>query len=213
MTPPPRRSGRRRAVGTAAGLAVIAFLVVNVSRGWDTVRDFDWDLRASWLVAGLAVLAVFYLTGALGYAEIVARLHPGGPPRAVVADVWGRSLLGRYVPGNVLMVMGRVVMGADAGVPRRVSLAATVYEQVLALAAAAAGGVVAVAVHGEVAGAAPLWLVALVPLILVPLHPRVFRPVAGWALRKAGREPLATHLRTRQVALLAAWYAGTAVLL
>jgi hypothetical protein len=203
----------RRVVGFAAGALILAFLVWGVVRGWDTVRAFDWNLTPGWLVVGLLSLAVFYLASALGYAEIIARLHPAGPPRPVVADIWARSLLGRYVPGNVLMVAGRVVLGAEAGVPRRTSLAATVYEQVLALAVAAAGGVIAVAVHGEIGGGAPVWLVALVPLLLVPLHPRVFRPLTAWALGRAKREALAEVLETRAVAGLVAWYAVTAVLL
>ena len=28
-------------------------------------------------------------------------------------DIWARSLLGRYVPGTVLMVVGRVVLGVE----------------------------------------------------------------------------------------------------
>lgn len=200
-------------MGFAAGALILAFLVWGVVRGWDTVRAFDWNLNPGWLAVGLLTLVVFYLASAVGYAEIIARLHPEGPPRAVVADIWARSLLGRYVPGNVLMVAGRVVLGAEAGVPRRTSLAATVYEQVLALAVASVGGVIAVAVHGEIGGGAPVWLVALVPLLLVPLHPRVFRPLTAWALARAKREPLAGVLEARAVASLVAWYAVTAVIL
>lgn len=213
MTTDRPRRARRRAIGAAAGALIVAFLVWGVVRGWDTVRAFDWDLRPGWLAGGLVLLAIFYLASALGYAEIVARLHPAGPPRGVVSDIWARSLLGRYVPGNVLMVAGRVVLGAEAGVPRRTSLAATVYEQVLALVVAAVGGVVAIAVHGEIGGGAPVWLVALVPLLLVPLHPRVFRPATDAILRRARREPLGEILATRAVGALVAWYAATAVLL
>ena len=208
-----RRSGRRRALGLLAGALVLGFLAWSVARGWDEVAAFDWDLRPGWLLVGLALLVLFYLGSAMGYAAAVAALYPRGPGAAVTADVWARSLLGRYVPGNVLMVAGRVVLGAEAGIPRRVSLAATVYEQVLALAAASVGGVIAVAAHGEVAGDAPLWLVALVPLLVVPLHPRLFRPAAAWALARARREPLAAYLSARRVAALAGWYGVVAVLL
>ena len=68
------------------------------------------------------------------------------------------------------MVLGRVVLSYERGVPRRVTLAATVYEQALSLGVAAAGAVVWVSVY-EGSGDARLWLLALVPLGLLLLHP------------------------------------------
>jgi hypothetical protein len=208
-----RRSVSRRTIGLGAAVLVLGFLGWGIARGWDRVRAYDWDLHPGWLALGVSLLAGVYVTSALGYAEIVARLVPAGPPRAQVADIWARSLLGRYVPGSVLMVAGRVVLGAEAGIPRRATLAATVYEQVLALAAAAAAAVVMLAVYDEVSGGAPLWLVAFVPLMVIPLHPRIFRPLTDRALALVRREPLGSTLGSREVAALGVWYAANAVIM
>jgi glycosyltransferase 2 family protein len=211
--PAPRRSGRRRLVGLAAAACVLAFLGLALADGWSRVADHPWDLQPGLLVAGLAVLLVFYAASGAGYGAILARLHAGGPPAAVTRAIWAKSLLGRYVPGNVLMVAGRVVMGHERGVPRRVSLAATVYEQALSLGVAAAGAVVFVALYSDLGQGARLWLLALVPACLVLLHPRLFGPLSGRALRHAGREPLPRLLTPREVAGLTGWYALVAVLL
>ena len=197
--------------GLAAGLLVLGFMAWALVDGWSTVSSYDWDLEPGVLVLGILVLLAFYLTSALGYGAIVDRLHHPGPRPLVTLSIWARSLLGRYVPGNVLMVLGRVVLSHEQGVPRRVTLAATVYEQALSLGVAAAGGVIWIAAFaGD--GDARLWLLALVPLGLVLLDPRVFGPASSWVLRKAGREPLPRLLATRPLLGLLGWYAGIAVL-
>ena len=95
-------------------------------------------------------------TSALGYGAIIDRLHHPGPPALVTLSIWARSLLGRYVPGNVLMVLGRVVLSHERGVPRRATLAATVYEQALSLGVAAAAGVIWLAAYAGERRRAPL---------------------------------------------------------
>ena len=140
-----------------------------------------------------------YVISALGYVLILEQLAGRRVPRRRFVAVWARSLLGRYVPGNVLMVASRLVLGQEAGISRKVSLAASVYEQALSLGAAAAGGLLLLAAYGAGEIGAAAWLVALVPLGLVVLHPSLFGRFTGWALRRAKREPLEVLLTGRQV--------------
>ena len=200
------RSDLRRIAGLLAGLAIIGFLGWSIVDGWSTITEYDWSPEPLPLIAGFAVLLLFYAMSGAGFAAILEALGPT-PGWATTIRIWAVSLLGRYVPGNVLMVVGRVVLLHDHGVSRRVSLAATVYEQALALAAGAAGGVVYLAVAG---GGAATWLVALIPLGLVLLHPRLFGPISAWALRLARRDPLPVLIGGRRVAALAGWYLVTA---
>jgi glycosyltransferase 2 family protein len=174
------------------------------------VAGYEWDLQPALLGLGCVVLLAFYLASALGYGAIIDRLHHPGPPARVTISIWARSLLGRYVPGNVLMVLGRVVLSHERGVPRRATLAATVYEQALGVGVAAAGAVVFVSLYERGGGDTRRWLLALVPLGLLLLHPRVFGPASSWLLRRAGREPLPRLLGVRPLAGLVAWYAATA---
>jgi hypothetical protein len=201
----------RRRLGLAAGLLICAFLGYALVRGWSEVRDYDWDLRWAPFIAGTAVLVVFYLASAAGYVLILERLHAPCPPRSVVVSIWGRSLLGRYVPGSVLMVVGRVVLSHERGVPRRATAAAMIYEWVLSVGVAAAAAVLFVVVYGI--GGSAVWYVAALPLGLLVLHPRVFGPASAWALRKAGREPLPRLIGPGALAALVGWFALIAALL
>jgi hypothetical protein len=205
------RSPWRRWGGLAAGLLVLGFMAWALVDGWSTVSSYDWDLEPGLLVLGILVMLLFYLASALGYGAIIDRLHHPGPRALVTLSIWARSLLGRYVPGNVLMVLGRVVLSHERGVPRRSTLAATVYEQALSLGVAAAASVIFIGVYGGRSDSR-LWLLALVPLGLVLLDPRIFGPVSSWLLRKAGREPLPRLLAPRPLAGLLGWYVVIAVL-
>lgn len=209
--PPAGASPWRRRGGLVAGLLVLGFLGWALVDGWSSVAGYDWDVEPGILALGCVVLLVFYLASGLGYVGVAGRLHHGGPPARVTLAIWAKSLLGRYVPGNVLMVLGRVVLAHERGVPRRVTVAATVYEQILALGVAAAAGVAFVALYGG--GGARTWLLALVPLGLLCLHPRVFGPASAWVLRRAKREPLPRLIPAGPLAGLLAWYAATAALL
>lgn len=210
--PAPASPWRRRG-GLVAGVLVLGFLAWALIDGWSSVSEYDWDVQIGMLALGCAVLLVFYLASGLGYVAIIDRLHHPGPPARVTLAIWARSLLGRYVPGNVLMVLGRVVLSHERGIPRRATLAATVYEQLLALGVAAAGAVVFVAAYDGGGGGGRIWLLALVPLALLALHPRVFGPLSAFALRIAKREPLPRLIPPAPLAGLTAWYAFTAALL
>jgi len=204
---------RRRALGLAAGLLILAFLTLGVVMGWDRVTQYDWRWQPAEAGAGFAALVAMYLMSALGYVLILEQLAGRRVPRRLFVAVWARSILGRYVPGNVLMVASRLVLGREAGIPRRVSFAASVYEQALSLGAVAVGGVVLIAAYGARTVGPASWLVAFVPLGLVVLHPRLFKPLTGKALQRIGREPLEVLLSGRQLAALLAWYTVVAVLL
>ena len=208
--PAPPSPWRRRG-GLIAGVLVLGFLVWALIDGWSSVADYDWNVSVGVLALGCLVLLGFYLASGLGYVGIIDRLHTPGPPARVTLSIWARSLLGRYVPGNVLMVLGRVVLSHERGVPRKTTLAATVYEQLLTLGVAAAGAVAFVAVYDG--GGTRIWLLALVPLGLVALHPRIFGPLSTYALKVAKREPLPRLIPPGPLAALLAWYTFTAGLL
>ncbi len=203
----------RRWLGLGAAVLAVAFLGVALARGWSQATDYDWTLEPRLLLAGLGVLFVFYLASGMGYVAVIRALGAESVPPRRTLSIWAISLLGRYVPGNALMVLGRMELGKNRGVSRRVSLAATVYEQALGLAMAAVGAALYLARHAGVVPDAARWLVVIVPLGLIVLHPRIFGPVSTRLLALAHRPPLAQLIPARLIGVLILWYALTATLL
>lgn len=209
---PARRPWRRR-LGIVASLLVVVFLGWAMVDGWSQVRAYSWHIRPWELAASVAVLGVFIVANGVGYLGAVEGLTHTRPPRVKLLSAWATSLLGRYVPGSVLMVVGRMEMAAALGVRRSVSVAALVYEQALGLGVAALASVGFVAAYGNTGSGWSLAAVALTPLLLVALHPRVFGPVSRWVLAKAGRPPLERLISPRRIVALVGWYILTSSLL
>ncbi len=203
-----------RWAGLVAGLLIIGILVWTVAGAWGVVTSFDWQVSAGWLVLAFGLVLLSLLLSALAYEAILGGLHRPPPPAVATVSAWARSLLGRYVPGNVLMLVGRAVMAQAHGVPARVTLAATTYEQVIALVAASLLAVVALLDVGSGSAVGPAaWLVLAVPLATVLLHPRIFGPASSWALARVHREPLGAFLPFGRVVVMLGWYLVTSAML
>jgi glycosyltransferase 2 family protein len=202
----------RRVGGLLAGLLAAAFVVWGAAGGWSKAASYDWELDYSRLAPAVAVLVLFYLAWVAGYVALLECLAGRRLARRRFASIWARSLPGRYVPGNVLMVTGRVVLGREAGVSAQVSLAASVYEQVAMLVVAGLAATAFLLSDGS--GWSPLfWSVLLVPLGLVLLDPAVIRRGMDRLLARLGRPPAQIALSRGQVAVLLGWFGLTMGLL
>lgn len=148
-----------------------------------------------WLIASVIFLAGLYLGHASGWLIILKRFqYP--VPFLPGCYVWFKSLLARYVPGNVLMIVGRVMMVEPYGVPKRISLTSVAYEQALLAATAATAIAVALPFWPKLqAFSGAIWVVlAVPPLALAGLHPAVLGRLGNWVFRKLGRETIEEFL-------------------
>ncbi|NLE23514.1 MAG: hypothetical protein GX624_12160 [Actinobacteria bacterium] len=202
----PRPSSRRRRivlrlVQAAIVAASVYFLAAYLARSWSSIEDFDWTFDVGWLVASGVALLAYYFAQALFWWLLLDGC--GAPsPFWPAASVWGKSILARYVPGNVFMFVGRAWMSRSRGLAVERVTAAMVYEQALGL----CGALLAVAVLFPFweyrPGVTALSLLAI-PVLVAFMHPRVFGPVAGWALRLLHRPPLEVTLSFGKVLVIA----------
>lgn len=192
VAPSRRRRLILRLVQAAIVAATVYFLAAYLARSWSSIEDFDWTFDAGWLaVSGLAFLVYYFAQAGFWWLLLRGCGAPG--PFWPAASVWGKSILARYVPGNVFMFVGRAWMSHSQGLAVERVTAAMVYEQALGV----CGALLAVAVLFPFweyrPGVTALSLLAI-PVLVTLMHPRVFRPLAGWALRAVHRPPLEVTL-------------------
>jgi glycosyltransferase 2 family protein len=209
---PPPPAGRRQRPWVRPALrvaqivlvaAIVYFLAAYLVRSWSTVKDYHWSLRPGWLVLSGLVFLAFYVSQAVAWWLLLRGfgLHS---PFPVAMSTWGKSILARYVPGNVFMFVGRAWMSHGQGLPVDTVSAAMVYEQALGVCSALVAVAVLFPFWEYDRGVTALSLIAI-PLFIVLLHPRVFRPLSSWALRLLHRRPLDVTLGFGAVIALL-WY-------
>lgn len=194
---PARQPARRqrpllRGVQAVLVAATAYFLIVYLVRSWSSVQDHEWTLRPGWLALSALAFFLFYLSQA-GVWWLLLRGFEVHSPFAVACATWAKSILVRYVPGNVFMFVGRALMSHAQGLPVDRVGAAMVYEQALGVCSALLTVALLFPFWEYRAGATALSLLA-VPVLVALLHPRVFAPLAAWVLRRLGRPPLGATL-------------------
>ncbi len=201
---------RRRLIvrlGQAAIVAATAyFIAAYLVRSWGSVQGFDWRFDPGWLAVSGLVFVAYYLAQA-AFWWLLLRGCGARSPFWPAASVWSRSILARYIPGNVFMFVGRAWMSHSRGLAVERVTAAMVYEQALGV----CGALITVAVlfpFWEYRPGVTATSLLAVPLLVTLMHPRVFRPLASWALHLAGRPPLELSLMFRWVLVLLCLFIG-----
>jgi glycosyltransferase 2 family protein len=195
----PKHPKARAALQWGLAALIFGFLVIFVLRQWSKLPDFDWRFSPGWLAISAVAVVAFYFVQCEVWRLIVHALGQPIPARPARA-IWGKSILARYVPTNVLMLVSRVVMADRLGVTKRVTLASVVYELGFQFGTAVMVGAYFVIQLPSLEDQPTRYaILAIIPAVLVGFHPRVFVPVTSWALRKLGRDPLPKALPFRQV--------------
>src|SRR5919108_4939172 len=100
---------KRRVVMIGLGALIFAFLIFAVVDQWGELQRRNVRFDPLWLLPATALIGASMVFSALGWDLLVRFLgYPLRPARAQM--IWGQSLLARYVPGNVLFVVGRVML-------------------------------------------------------------------------------------------------------
>lgn len=189
---------------------VFLFLGRSIHRDWSQITGRDWRFNLPWLAASLLLMCGLYASHAAGWLLVLWRFrHPVSFLPGFY--VWSKSLLARYVPGNVLMVVGRVMMIEPYGVPKKISLTSVVYEQALLAASSATVLSLALSLWPDLRNISSLiWLVLFIPpLAIVGLHPAIMGRIGNFALTIAGREPIEEFLPFKTVIGLIIYYCLT----
>ena len=146
------------------------------------VHDLE-NANVFYFALGCAALAAYYLVFVLGWMRILSEWGVELPyPAALRAEMI--SMLAKYIPGAIWAPAARIVAARRAGVTDAALVGSSMLlEAGLSAVAGVIVFVVSLPFVDEVH--APLWpLVAFGGVLAILVQPRVFRPLAGWVLRR-----------------------------
>ena len=186
MAPSQRARRGWRLLGQLLVLGLVAFVVYRVVQHLDTLRQYPWHFSPLLALAGLALLALANSVMPFVWRDILGRTGQRIPAdRAYYA--WALSRMGRYIPGKVWVVLGRVYLVPEGR--RGLVLWSVTVEMGLDLMAGLAWGLVTLPAltRAWFPGLPPVprWVpLGILLAFFLMLHPSVVR----WALRRVGRD-------------------------
>jgi uncharacterized membrane protein YbhN (UPF0104 family) len=204
-------SRHRRLLGAIQLIVLVVFFASLAFALRGAVHGAVHDLKNANVVLfalGCAALAAYYLVFVLGWVWILGEWGVQITyPVALRAEMI--SMLAKYIPGGIWAPAARVVAARRAGVT---DAALVTSSMLLEAGLSAVAGVIVFVVSlpfvDEVD--APLWpLVTFGAVLAILVQPRVFRPLAGWVLRKFGYQKDLPSMRGRTISGLLVFYAGT----
>jgi len=190
-------------IKTVLTVLVIAFIYVQISQHWPTIKNYDWDLSFLRIVGSL-LLAMFALfVFALQWKKMIGAFgHKLSTAQAY--RVMYLSNLGRYIPGKVAQLFGILYFAKEAGVPPERAGASFVLIQLFAIPASLLIYVVAALFAPDLLDErfamlntdSTLILLALFVVIsaLLIVRPQIFFGIINRLLRKFGRPTLDLQL-------------------
>lgn len=190
-----RRQWIHKTVVALIVLGIIYFLAQQLFYNWEQVQDFEFSFSLPALVlsilllgANLPLLSVLW-NRMLRAAEPTTRLS-----FAQACQTYVVSEFGRYIPGKVWTVLGKVYLGAQANISKKALLSVSVLDAGLALLSTLMIGLVVLSLAAAQLDQRLVALsLALIVFGLLAVHPRVFYPVLNVGLKKIGRTPIAAE--------------------
>lgn len=198
-----------RGAQALVAVLVVFFVYRSVSEQLEKSRFLELRFSLGYLLASWVAIAAYYLLFAGGLWLVIRSL--GYRPR--YRDVFKLSFaanLGKYLPGGVWQVAGKVAMARQAGVDRHATLVAATVETAVSVTGGLLVFLLTTLLGAPFPAGMPTWpLYALVAGIFVALQPQIFARVVALGMRLLKIEGEPPHLKLGQIVTLVLYYAVT----
>jgi glycosyltransferase 2 family protein len=181
----------RRLLSLALTAAALVFVVREVLRNLDQLRDFEWSVRPGLLVLSVVLLVLVFFWGVKVW-QLLLRGFGQTVPMIPLARAWFWANLARYIPGVVWQFFSLAHHGTSAGLAPPVAVASLLVQMgfVLLSAGLFALYTLPLPVDGAMGVVLP-FLRWAAPAAVLLVHPAPIRFTLRLA-EKALRRPVAT---------------------
>src|SRR5262245_5792400 len=187
-------------------IVAFALLTLLLSRQWETLRTYEWQVHPVWLAGSGLLLLGGWLIEIVMWRRLVS-LFGGRLGYWPSVRIWFKSAIVRYIPGNIWQPLSFTLRAQEYGVRPETTLASLSLFHVIHVLAVGPITAFYLATWGRestlarwLGTSAPWWSLGVaVPLLIFLARPRMLISSANYALTKIGREPLPVLLSTGQL--------------
>ncbi|WP_084105930.1 lysylphosphatidylglycerol synthase domain-containing protein [Demequina sp. NBRC 110056] len=186
-------TGARATTGRWATVARWAFYAAIAAAFAWFVWTVDWDaldgveLGWGWIAAATAVALAFRYLGVVVWRVVLVRLGAHRLPRfRVLADVYARAWLARYIPGTLPWIAGKILLAAEQGISKSRLAVSTLVEAAAQVVAVGAVSLTLLATDpriGEISPALRIVVAVGAVAAFVAMAPPVFNRILALGFR------------------------------
>lgn len=185
---------------------IFFFMGSVVYREWDKISEYNWSPHPSWLTVSILILLVAHLMGSYGWT-LILRMIGVEIKLTKGLSIFLLSIFGRYIPGGVWSVLGRIYLCRREGIPDSRSGMSILLEQAYPVISAAVAFVASLLFWTDIGPVERVLPgVFLLPLFLVFLHPKPFLKIVNPVLAWFGRGPINITLSFSNMLKLTGYY-------
>lgn len=187
-----KRINARNAVSFLLVALILFFLIRVLYRNWLQVKSFDFSFAWSSLVISFLILIAYLFFRVYIWKVMLQKMDVSLSFRKCV-KISFLSTMGKYLPGKVWLVLGKVYLAGKEGIPKPLALASAVLEGVLELTASIVFFLVYMAVRPEsTVLSVNLLLILGIALAagLVMLHPGIFYAAINVVLNRLKKDTI-----------------------
>jgi uncharacterized membrane protein YbhN (UPF0104 family) len=170
---------------------IFIFLGKMVWENWNQVKDASFTLRALPFTLSTLIFALSYFIQIWAWYLITLKLGIALSPRETL-KTWFYSQLGKYLPGKIWLLLGRIYYYESRGKSKKSISVALYFETVTVTIAGGMIFLAALVLFQETRpfyfGGQPLWLIPVLILAFTSVHPQFLQKIMNWALVLFKRE-------------------------
>lgn len=177
-------------------IKVAFYVAIVVAFGW-FFFTVDWSelsgltIHPGWLALATLIAIGFRYWGVMVWRVVLTRLGAGElPSLLIMADIYAKAWLARYIPGTVPWIAGKIYLAAEHGISKSRLAVSTLVEAAAQVIGVGVVSLALLATDSRIAEVSPAlrWLVVVGAVALViAMVPAVFNRMLRVAMRIAKR--------------------------
>ncbi len=188
-------------------LSIFYFMFLQVYKNWDSLREYDWKFNYFYLISSFIVLVVYYFLIFFGWHIILKKLKVKIKFFQTI-KIRAISELGRYMPGKVWHLLGRVYFTKRMGL----STIKIVTSFGLELASSIIAGLMVFLIFFPFFIKTDLtinflpFLIIGIPLGLICIHPKILNSILNFGLKIIKKQRINIELKYKDMLMLVLMY-------
>jgi len=195
----------RNILTTIVIIIIFAFLLRNLILNWSKIPFENLQVNVPLLILSCCALVLHFMSYGKSWQEIMCAL---GAPITFAQSVWmiATTQIGKYVPGKVWYMIGRVYVGKKASIEGKSLALSMVLETCLLH---VTGGIIFLITTLIAGNYNVTWLTISVVLIIAAitiLHPKILGPFANFFLRLVKKPQITSNLTYGKIIQISVYF-------